>query len=156
MIFENPLLSAFVLAAAGVLVGAGYFAVRAYVRYRGEMLVSCPETGKPAAVRVAAGRAARTAVVGRNGIRLHECTRWPERRDCGQECLSQIEGRPHDCLVQTRVSDWYTGQTCAFCDARFDEVHWHDRRPTPATNRDPPCHASDRHASPHGPESSGT
>ena len=31
--------------------------------------------------------------------------------------------------MQTRVSDWYTGQTCAFCEARFDEVHWHDRRP---------------------------
>jgi hypothetical protein len=24
-------------------------------------------------------------------LRLSECSRWPERQGCGQECLSQIE-----------------------------------------------------------------
>jgi hypothetical protein len=39
-------------------------ALRVYLRFRGKRLVSCPETHQPAAVRVAAGKAALDATVG--------------------------------------------------------------------------------------------
>ena len=52
-------------------------AVRAYLKFRGKMLVSCPETHQPAAVRVAAGMAALEATLGNAQLRLSECSRWP-------------------------------------------------------------------------------
>jgi hypothetical protein len=48
----------------------------------------CPETGLATTVRVDAGRAARGAIVGRVRLAVQSCARWPERRACGQGCLS--------------------------------------------------------------------
>lgn len=104
-------------------------AVRVLFRYRGKMLLTCPETGKAAAVKLAAGEAARTALTGRPHICLSECSRWPERQSCGQECLSQIGADPHNCLVWTKVADWYRGRSCAYCHKPFGELNWHDHRP---------------------------
>ena len=68
------------------------------------MLITCPETGKPAAVKVDAGQAVRESVLGHPKIRLEECSRWPERQNCGQECLSQIEADPENCLVWMTIA----------------------------------------------------
>ena len=104
-------------------------AVRVFFRYRGKMLLTCPETGHAAAVNVAAGEAARTALAGRSHVCLSECSRWPERQGCGQECLSQLGADPHNCLVWTKVIDWYRGRSCAYCHKPFGELNWHDHRP---------------------------
>jgi hypothetical protein len=104
-------------------------AARALFRYRGKMLFTCPETGKAACVKVAAVDAARSSLTGRPKIHLSECSRWPERQGCGQECLSQLGADPHNCLVWTKVSDWYMGRTCVYCHKPFLELHWHDHRP---------------------------
>ena len=69
-------------------------ALRTYLKFRGKRLVSCPETHKPAAVRVGAGKVALKAFVGNEQLRLRECSRWPEREACGQECLAQIQEAP--------------------------------------------------------------
>ena len=61
-------------------------------RFRGRRTVICPETGKPASVRLDATRAAATSVFGTPDLRLTECDRWPERRDCDRECVRQIGG----------------------------------------------------------------
>jgi len=113
---------------AALLIG-GVIAVRAYLRYRGRMLFTCPETGKPAAVKVAAGDAALSSLTGHRNIHLKECSRWPERQDCGQECLGQLGADPENCLVWTKVADWYRDRSCAYCQKPFHELHWHDHRP---------------------------
>jgi hypothetical protein len=112
-------------AAAAWLTGA----VRVLLQYRGKMLFTCPETGKAACVKVAIADAARTSLTGRPNLQLSECSRWPERQSCGQECLSQLGADPQSCLVWTKVSDWYRGRACAYCHKPFLELHWHDHRP---------------------------
>jgi hypothetical protein len=104
-------------------------ALRSYLRYRGERVITCPETANHAAVHVNVVNAAREAVFGKQHIRLDECSRWPERQNCRQECLSQIEADPEQCLVWNMVDDWYQGKFCAYCQKPFHEIHWHDRQP---------------------------
>jgi hypothetical protein len=104
-------------------------ALRTYLEFRGERLVSCPETHKPAAVRIAATKVALKSTVGNGPLRLSECSRWPEREACGQECLAQIQEAPKACLVWTIINRWYQGQNCAYCHKPFGEIHWHDHPP---------------------------
>lgn len=103
--------------------------IRVYLKLRGKRLVTCPETRETAAVEVDATHAAFTAPTGERSLRLKECTRWPERKDCGQQCLAQIEEAPEDCLVRTILTHWYQGKECVFCGNRFGEIHWHDHKP---------------------------
>lgn len=100
-----------------------------YLRYRGKRLITCPETRKPAAVEVDAGHAARTAIANYPELRLKTCSRWPEREDCGQECLLQVELSPEDCLVRNILISWYTGKRCVSCGKQFGEIHWSDHKP---------------------------
>ena len=104
-------------------------AIRMYMTFRGKRLVSCPETHQPAAVRVGAGKAAVEAMVGKKELRLTECSRWPEKRDCPQDCMAQIEEAPKACLVWTIMNRWYEGQECVYCRKPFGEIHWHDHPP---------------------------
>jgi len=120
------LISAVVLAAATAL---GIALARSYFRYRGKMLFTCPETHESVAVTIAAGDAARSSLLGRRDVHLQDCTRWPERKDCGQECLSQLGADPQNCLVRTKVADWYRERSCVYCGKQFGEIHWHDDRP---------------------------
>jgi hypothetical protein len=118
-----------VIAAAAILIVGVRRALRTYLKFRGRRLVSCPETHKPAAVRVAAGNVALKATVGIAQLSLRECSRWPEKEACGQECLAQIQEAPNACLVWTIINRWYQGQNCAYCHKPFGEIHWHDHPP---------------------------
>ena len=60
-----------------------------YKRYSGSRLVACPEDKQPAAVNIDALHAAMTGIDGNPELRLSDCTRWPERANCGRACLSQ-------------------------------------------------------------------
>jgi hypothetical protein len=100
-----------------------------YRKFRGNRIISCPENHQPAAVRVAAGKAAADALVGAPELRLKDCSRWPEMADCGQECLSQIEEAPKACLVSNIINRWYEGMTCVYCHKPFSKIHWHDHPP---------------------------
>ena len=101
----------------------------AYLQYRGERIVTCPETRKPVGVAVDAVHAAVTAPFGGPELRLKDCTRWPEREGCGQECLTQIEEAPDQCLVRTRLEKWYAGTSCVICHAPISPVRWLDHKP---------------------------
>jgi hypothetical protein len=122
--------SLFGIAILAVPVGAVLFRLfpvaRTYFLYRGKRIVTCPETLRPVAVDVAAGKAAISAFCGEPEPRLERCSRWPERRECGQECLKQIEADPDNCLVWNIVSNWYEGQSCIFCHKRFGQLHYMD------------------------------
>ena len=103
--------------------------VGAYLRYRGNMLVTCPETRRPAAVTIDIAHTLLTAVLGKPKPRLNSCSRWPERKDCRQECLEEIEIAPERCLVRTAVSDWYKGKSCVYCGRPFEDIDWGAHKP---------------------------
>jgi uncharacterized protein DUF1761 len=58
-----------------------------YNSYHDPRTVNCPETHAPVSVRFDALRAAITGITGPPKLRLVDCSRWPERADCGQECI---------------------------------------------------------------------
>jgi hypothetical protein len=103
--------------------------VRAYFTFRGKRLVTCPETHKTVAVEVNAKEAAEGAFLDEPTLRLNSCTRWPERQDCGQDCLKQIEADPANCLVWNIVSKWYQGKSCVFCHKAIGPLHHLDHVP---------------------------
>jgi len=117
------------LVGLGVLFVYGRRLAGAWLRYRGTRVVVCPENRKVVAVEVDAAHAALSAPQGRPELRLEDCTRWPEKAGCGQECLSQIESSPEGCRVRTILGDWYQGKSCALCGKPFGEIHWHDHKP---------------------------
>lgn len=115
--------------AVGLFVLRAIPGVRAFLQYRGKRLVTCPETQKAAAVEVAVGEAALGAFLTEPTVRLHECSRWPERAGCGQDCLQQIEADPEKCLVWNIVSKWYEGKKCVFCHKPIGGLHHLDHAP---------------------------
>jgi len=98
-------------------------------RYSGKMLVTCPETGKTVAVNVASSRAALAATVGKEHVELSQCTRWPERQDCDQACLSEIEADPQTHRVWTIISQWYEGKNCVYCRQPISQLRHLDHPP---------------------------
>jgi hypothetical protein len=123
------------LAIVLLAVVAGWFlsrvipAVQTYFTYRGQRLITCPESLTKEVVDVAARKAATWALVGEPVLRLDQCSRWPERHDCGQECLRQVEADPENCLVWNVVSNWYEGRKCVYCHKRFGRLHHFDHAP---------------------------
>ena len=103
--------------------------VRSSSRYRGTRIVTCPETKEPAIVEVDALHASLTSTVGLPDIRLEECSRWPIKEQCGQECLIDLDVAPGQCLVSGVLMRWYRGKTCVYCGKPFEELHWIDHRP---------------------------
>ncbi len=115
--------------AVGLFVFRAIPGIRAYFAYRGKRLITCPENLKTEAVDVAAGEAAVGAFLSEPTLRLKQCSRWPGRQDCGQECLQQIEPDPENCLVWNIVAHWYEGKTCAICRKPFEKLHHLDHAP---------------------------
>jgi hypothetical protein len=115
--------------AVGLFVFRAIPALRAYFDYRGKRLITCPENHTPQAVDVAVGEAAMGAFLSEPTLRLKQCSRWPERQGCGEECLRQIEADPENCLVWNVVSKWYEGKECAFCHKAFGVLHHTDHAP---------------------------
>lgn len=120
---------AVVALALGLFVFRAIPGIRAYFQYRGKRLIICPESHTPEAVDVAAGEAAVGAFLTEPTLHLKECSRWPERQDCGQECLQQIEVDPENCLVWNIVSKFYEGKKCVLCYKPFGPLHHLDHAP---------------------------
>jgi hypothetical protein len=117
-----------VLVAMAIYFGIRWF-VRVYSRYRGTKLVTCPETGRPAIVEVDALHASMTSTVGLPDIRLESCSRWPLKQQCGQECLTDLDVAPGQCLVSGVLMRWYRGRKCCYCGKPIEELHWIDHKP---------------------------
>lgn len=101
--------------------------VKAYFGYRGQRLVTCPDNHAPAAVRVDAGQAALRALVPGDHL-LQDCSRWPEKGDCGQECLCEVEAGGNGTRVSEIVAKWYEGKSCTLCGTPIDHLNWSDNR----------------------------
>jgi len=115
--------------AAALFVFRAVPGVQAYFRFRGKRLITCPETRTPEAVEVAAREAALGTFVNEPTLRLQECSRWPERQNCGQECLQQIEVDPGKCLVWNIVAKWYQGKSCVLCHKPIGPLSHLDHAP---------------------------
>ena len=112
------------------LVGLGFHRIGGvYLTFRGKRVITCPQCGQAAAVDVAAGRVALTAVFSRPALRLRGCSRWPEHRGCGRECLKQIEAAPEDCLLQMILKKWYEGKSCVCCGNPVGAINWVQHKP---------------------------
>jgi hypothetical protein len=114
-----------------VLIGAAYAFMRILfaMRYHGEMIITCPETSKPAAVKVNLARAAVASVTGRMLVELSDCSRWPERADCDQKCVVQLERDPKNHRVWNIASHWFENQKCAYCGKAIEPFHHYNRHP---------------------------
>jgi hypothetical protein len=102
--------------------------IRAFMKYRGARVITCPETEAPAGVEVNALKAAFSGF-GKPELRLKDCSRWPEKENCGQECLTQVEESPEDCLVRNMLTNWYSEKTCVYCDAPLGQIDWLHHKP---------------------------
>lgn len=120
------------LATAVVAIGALIFlvspVVRWYLRHRGTRIVTCPETKTPAAVEVDAFHYAFSDDYAKK-LHLKECSRWPERENCGEECLRQIEAAPEDCTIRAVVTKWYGDKNCALCGRAIGKIDWPKHKP---------------------------
>jgi len=103
--------------------------VSAWLKYRGQMVITCPENQRPAGVSVDTRHAAASGIARRPDLRLADCSRWPERAGCGQDCLRQIEAAPEDCRVRNILTRWYAGKSCAWCGRAIGEIHTGERKP---------------------------
>lgn len=116
-------------AVAGLFGFGAWHAARRLLALRGTRLVTCPDNGRTVAVDLDTKYSAVHSAFGRPHFRLRDCSRWPEKAGCGQMCLGDLEGAPHDCLARTIVNRWYAGKPCAFCGRVFGAIHWHDHTP---------------------------
>ena len=121
-------LIAIIITAAALWFGIRWL-VRSSSRYRGSRIVTCPESKKPVIVEVDSLHALLTSTVGPPDIRLKDCSRWPIREECGQECLMDLDVAPENCLVSGVLMRWYRDKNCVYCRKKFPEVHWLDHRP---------------------------
>ena len=103
---------------------------RAWKRWHGVRVITCPENHEATAVRVAAFEAAKDLATGATpDLHLRTCTRWPEMAGCDEACIQQIREAPEASLVQNIVGNWYDGKYCVLCDKEIGEVVWHERPP---------------------------
>ena len=58
-----------------------------FVQLRGRHEVVCPETGDVAIIRIDALRAAVSSTVAEAEVLVSDCSRWPQRKGCRQECV---------------------------------------------------------------------
>jgi hypothetical protein len=120
-------LIALILFAAALWFGIRWI-VRSSSKYRGARIVTCPETKEPTIVEIDALHASLTSTVGLADIRLQECSRWPLKEQCGQECLMSLDVAPDSCLVSGVLMRWYRDKNWVYCKQAFSELQWIDHR----------------------------
>jgi len=96
--------------------------LQTYFQNRGRQPVMCPQNGEPVDVEVDNKFGFWTALRGQEHSRLASCTRWPEKGDCGQECLAQVDPSPEN--VERLMIGWYKGKVCAICLRGITPSDW--------------------------------
>lgn len=66
-------------------------AARTYLALCGSRNHTCPETKRDARIQINAARAGWSVLTGGIAdIQVKNCTRWPDRRGCGQGCIAKV------------------------------------------------------------------
>ena len=129
---RSPDLYGIAFVAALVLLAGAYLLLRLVVkeavRFRGKRLITCPETRTPEVVEVKTTRAIATSFFGEPSYRLSDCSRWPEKQNCAQDCVRQIEAAPLGCLIRSMLDRWYAGKSCVLCRTPLGNVDWYERQ----------------------------
>lgn len=102
---------------------------RSYLALAGDRVITCPENGCTAGVKLDAALGATRAVLGEHTVRVRDCSRWPENAGCGQECIAQIEAAPDGCRVRSLLTAWYEGKACTRCHKDLSPAQWPHNRP---------------------------
>jgi hypothetical protein len=109
---------------AGILMGIGFRrAERAFFLFRGLRALRCPENRQPAAVELASWHIILTAFLGNPVPRVRNCSRWPERRNCDQGCIREVQAEPARGLVRSIVANWCRYNSCGCCGAPIGKLH---------------------------------
>jgi hypothetical protein len=98
-------------------------------KFRGRLLVTCPENQRPAVVRMSALRAALGEFVNRSHLEVSDCSRWPEQGHCPQECVCQIERNPDEHRLWNVAAKWFDGKECAICHKPIERLSHMDHSP---------------------------
>lgn len=61
-----------------------------YSRSRGRRVVICPDNHRAANIELDARHAVAMHIIGNPVRKIQDCSRWPDRQDCGRECLAQV------------------------------------------------------------------
>ena len=118
-----------ILGVVAILLGA-FALVRFWKRTTATRLITCPENGTHQAVELDPSHRLGQVLRGKDGMYLRDCSRWPEKQDCGQTCLTQIASAPDGCRVRTLLEDFYAGESCVLCGKEFGEtIDWYDHEP---------------------------
>ncbi|MBI3990325.1 MAG: hypothetical protein HY347_12000 [candidate division NC10 bacterium] len=88
---STPWIVVAAVVALGVLYVLLPVVAQTFLRYRRTKVLRCPEAGKEAEVGIDAARAAYTSAFGQPQLQVEDCSLWPERKDCGQDCLGLPE-----------------------------------------------------------------
>ena len=108
------------IASLGVVLLARAFVV--WRRFHGARVVTCPETGHPAAVHIDLWRAMTGASAPRpaaektgrvNAQHLRDCSRWLERGRCDESCIA--EARAPESSARSIAERWFASKQCVFC-----------------------------------------
>jgi hypothetical protein len=86
----TPLITIAAILALGTLFVLIPVASDSYRRFRRRRVVTCPETKAMAEILIDARHAACSSLFGNPRLRVNDCTRWPKREDCAQDCLPRL------------------------------------------------------------------
>ena len=100
--------------------------LQSYFRNRGRRTVMCPDNHEPVTVEVDSKYAFTTALRGKEHTRLHSCSRWPEKGECDQDCLAQVDPTPEN--LERLLQKWYQGKTCIICARALTPGDWRRSR----------------------------
>ena len=96
--------------------------LQSYFQNRDRQSAICPENGEPVDIEIDRTYSFWTALRGQEHSRLQSCTLWPEKGDCGQECLAQVDPSPEN--VERLMLGWYQGKMCAICTRAISPADW--------------------------------
>jgi hypothetical protein len=102
------------------------FSLQSYFKNRGRRSVVCPGNHLPETVEVDRKFSFHTALRGQEHTRLESCSRWPEKGECGQECLVQVDATPEN--IDRFLKVWIAGKACGICGRLLTVADWRPGR----------------------------
>lgn len=86
---KTPLTLVIGIIALGLFYNVLPFTRDAYRRFSYGKIVSCPDTGGFAEVKLNALWAAFASIFGKPALRVRSCTLWPKKRGCAEACVKE-------------------------------------------------------------------